>query len=97
MQAIITKFLCATNFRGSRIKATCARGSITISYPDAQSGEACHIAAADALVAKFVKEDAARYGSNNDKNPWLQPRVVGQLPNNDYAHVYVPHDFKLNK
>ena len=27
-----------------------------------------HIAAADALVAKFVKEDAKRYGTN--KNPW---------------------------
>lgn len=32
-QAIQTKYLPATSFKGSRIKAWCERGSITIDYP----------------------------------------------------------------
>lgn len=53
MQAIVTKRLPTTNFRGSRIKASCASGSVTIPYPHELSGQAVHRAAADALVAKF--------------------------------------------
>lgn len=87
MQAILSKFIPATNFKGSRIKVECERGSITISYPDELSGDACHVSVVDALVAKFVKEDAARYGTN--KNPWLKPRACGQLPSGDYAHVFI--------
>lgn len=85
MQAIITKYLPATNTRGSRIKASCERGSTTIDYPHELSGDAVHIAAADALVAKFVKEDKAKYGI--ERNPWESPRVCGGLPNG-YVHVY---------
>ena len=88
MQAILTKFLSATNFRGARIKGTCERGSITIIYPhEAQMGDDAHVLAADALIAKFVKEDEKRYGTN--KNPWSFPRVCGQLPSGDYAHVFI--------
>lgn len=87
MQAILTKYLCATNTRGSRIKASCERGSITISYPDELSGDAVHIAAKDALVAKFVKEDAKRYGS--ERNPWSRPTVCGWLSSGEAVHVYV--------
>lgn len=29
-QAIVTKFLGPTNYRGSRVKATCQAGSVTI-------------------------------------------------------------------
>lgn len=85
MQAIITKYLPATNFRGARIKASCERGSLTISQPIELSWEACHKEACNQLVAKFVKEDAARYGS--ERNPWSKPRVCGQLPSGDYVHV----------
>ena len=53
MQAIHTKYLPATNTRGSRIKATSAAGSVTIPYPHELSGQAVHRAAADALVAKM--------------------------------------------
>ena len=49
MQAIETKYIPASNYRGSRIKATCERGSITVSYDDALNGEEAHIAAAQAL------------------------------------------------
>lgn len=87
MQAIQTKYIPATNFKGSRIKATCDRGNITISYPDELSGDACHIAAADALVAKFTKEDGSKYGT--DKNPWSRARVCGGLKDGTCAHVYI--------
>lgn len=51
MQAIQTKYLPATDFNPSRIKATCSAGSITIEYPHELSGQAVHRAAAEALVA----------------------------------------------
>ena len=86
MQAIVTKYLPATNTRGSRIKAYCERGAVTISYPYELTIEAAHIAAADALIARFVKEDAARYGTV--ANPWSRARVCGQMPNHDFAHIF---------
>lgn len=85
MQAIITKYLPATNFRGARIKASCERGSLTISYPYELSGNACHIAAVDALVSKFIKEDTSRYGTK--RNPWSKPRACGQLASGEFVHV----------
>ena len=54
MQAIITKYLPTTNSRGSRIKATCSSGSVTIPYPYELSGQAVHRAAAEALAAKLA-------------------------------------------
>ena len=87
MQAILTKYIPATNTRASRVKATCERGSITIDYPHELSGEEVHIAAANALVAKFIKEDKAKYGTN--KNPWARKRVCGGLPVLGYAHVFI--------
>lgn len=89
MQAIETKYLPATNRRGSRVKAWCDRGSITIDYPHELSGDRVHVAAADALVAKFVKEDAETYGTKPEGNPWLLPRVCGGLPGGTYAHVFI--------
>jgi hypothetical protein len=86
MQAIITKYLPATNFKCSRIKASCERGSIIIDYPHDRSGDDCHILAADMLVAKFVKEDVKGYGTT--KNPWNLPRVCGGF-NGDMAHVFI--------
>ena len=59
MQAIITKYLPATDRRGSRIKATCASGSVTIPYPYELSGQAVHRAAAEALVAKQFPDTEA--------------------------------------
>lgn len=87
MQAIQSKYIPATNTKGSRIKATCERGSITVSYPDDLSGDACHVFAVDKLIEKFVAEDAKRYGS--EINPWTKPRACGQLPDNSYAHVFI--------
>lgn len=62
MQAIITKYLPATDYKGSRIKATCEAGSITIGYPhEVSSGQACHRVAAEKLAAK-LGWIGARYG-----------------------------------
>jgi hypothetical protein len=77
MQAIITKYLPATNCRGSRIKATCEAGSVTIGYPHELSGMAVHAAAAKALVEK-LGWGFAHYGD----------LMGGQLPSNDYVFVF---------
>lgn len=77
MQAIQTRHFGPTNSRGARIKATAAAGSVTISYPYELSGQACHRAAADALVKKMGWDDP-HYGG----------LLGGQLPNGDYAFVF---------
>ena len=76
MQAIVTKYLPATNTRGSRIKATCDAGSVSISYPHELSGSDCHRAAAQALLDKL---DWNKYGA----------LIGGGLPNNaGYVFVF---------
>lgn len=77
MQAIITKYLPVTNTRGSRIKATCVAGSVTIGYPHELSGMACHAAAAKVLVDKMGWNDA-HYGG----------LLGGQLPSGEYVFVF---------
>ena len=52
-QAIVTKYLGPTNFRGSRIKATAAAGSITVHYPHALNPDKAHAFAASQLAEKF--------------------------------------------
>lgn len=77
MQAISTKYLPVTNTRDSRIKATCAAGSVTISYPHEFSGMACHAAAAKALVEK-LGWGFAHYGD----------LMGGQLASGEYVFVF---------
>ena len=85
-QAILTKYLPPTFTRPSRMKATCGRGSLTLSC-EAIPGPDKHVTIANALIAKFVKEDEGRYAKG--KNPWAAPRICGCLPNGNYAHVFV--------
>ena len=57
MIAIHTKFISATNIKGSRIKAyTCNGHSATVSVDHALDGEVRHFAAVKALVAKYALE-----------------------------------------
>jgi hypothetical protein len=77
MQAIITKYLGATDTKGSRIKATCDAGSISIPYPHELSGEEVHVKAAMALVRKLGWDKDA-YGD------W----ACGGLPN-QAGYVFV--------
>jgi hypothetical protein len=89
MQAIITTYLPATNFKGTRISARCERGSITIGYEYDSDLQGAHVAAAAALCAKFIAADAVRYGTHATLNPWGKPRACGQLPNRSFAHVFI--------
>ena len=77
MQAIKTKYLPATNNRGSRIKATCDAGSVTIPYPHELSGQASHRAAAEALLVKLGWNDS-NYGG----------LLGGGLPGGGYCFVF---------
>ena len=81
MQAIITRYLGPTNYRGSRIKARCDAGTITVPYDyAAHSGEGVHRIAAEAL---------------RDKLGWTGRLVGGAFPDADrdgYAFVFVPEE-----
>ena len=50
MQAIQTKYLSPTNKKGARIKAWCAAGNKTISYPYGLTSDMAHYDAAMQLV-----------------------------------------------
>jgi hypothetical protein len=89
MQAIHSKYLPATNTRGSRIKATCERGSITIPYPYELSGDECHREAVRKLVAKFIAEDQDDgICKDPSQNIWARQFVTGCLPDGSFAHVF---------
>lgn len=75
MQAIITKYFGPTNSRGSRIKAQCAAGSVTIPYPYALWGQERHRAAAVALCQKLQWTDHGAL-------------LGGQLHTGDYVFVF---------
>lgn len=51
MQAIRTVYLCPTNSRGSRIKASCAAGSVIVPYEYGDSDP--HEVAAQVLLEKM--------------------------------------------
>ena len=71
-QAIVTKYLGPTDTRGSRIKATCEAGTLTIGIDYAKSIEANHAEAARLLAVKLG---------------WENARVGGALPGSGYAFV----------
>ncbi len=73
MQAIVIKFLCPTNYRGSRYKAIAQAGSVTLSTDFALNGEGNAAAAALALCAKFG---------------WPGDLIISSLPNGDYVAVF---------
>lgn len=56
MQAIQTKFIGPTNTKGSRVKASCWLGSVTVSWDHALNSEANHIEAIQAMVRKMNDE-----------------------------------------
>lgn len=59
LQAIVTKYIGPSNVRGSRIKASAAVGSLTVSYSHALNAENNHRAAATALANKYEWLDNA--------------------------------------
>ena len=52
-QAITTKYLGPTYTRGSRVKATCQAGSVTVPWDHAKNSDENHTAAAVALCKRF--------------------------------------------
>ena len=58
-QAIVTRYLCPTNTKPSRIKATCDRASLTITFPQGDSLVDAHAVAVRALLSKFAAEDGS--------------------------------------
>ena len=54
MLSITTKFMSATNFKGSRIKATSTGGkTVTVSYDHSLPNDGAHDCAAEALACKL--------------------------------------------
>ncbi len=52
-QAITTKYIGPSNYRGSRVKAIAEAGSVTLHWDDALNSTDNHNAAAKALADKF--------------------------------------------
>ena len=70
MIAIQTKYIPASNTRGSRIKAWASNGfSVTIPYPHQFSFEACYFQAVKALIEKHNLDwniENMRYGGTDN-------------------------------
>ena len=77
-EAIITKYHDATHTKGSRVTATACGGvKVSIPYPHDLNGEAVHMAAAAALMAK-----AGRKGK----------LVAGLMPTGGYVFILTRTD-----
>jgi hypothetical protein len=95
MQAIETKYLSHTNTQPSRIKAICARGSLTLSIHSdkmidsvAGNDELNHVTVANELINKIIAEDEKMHGKGTSS--WSKNRefVTGSLKNGNYVHVF---------
>lgn len=71
-KAIITKYLGPTDFKGSRIKASCFGGNVTVGYSSELSTEQNHALAAEMLLKKMG---------------WAYETVAGVLPSGEYCFV----------
>jgi hypothetical protein len=89
MQSIETKYLPCTNTRGSRIKAECVAGNITIPYPHAENIDGAHILAAKELCRKLAERNVKEYGGKLEDEPWLRPFVTGTIKNGNFVHVFI--------
>jgi hypothetical protein len=89
MQAITTKYFGPGNVRGSRIKASCERGSLTVGWNHALNSTENHIAAAKALLAKFAGEDTKAYpGTTAESHHW-GAFVSGEIECGKTVHVLI--------
>jgi hypothetical protein len=85
---IVTKYIPATNFKGSRISATCELGRIIIPYDsqDSESEKQTHIRARNALLEKIKKVNGVQVDVLRD---W----AYGFIPK-DHAivHIHLAHN-----
>ena len=77
MQAIQTKYICPTNFRGSRVSARCQAGRITVEWDNRYDVDLNHRNAAEKLQRK-LGWDKDGYGR----------MVSGCLPDGSYVFVF---------
>lgn len=97
-QAIVTRYFGPTNTRPSRIRATCDRASITISFPQGESLVDAHAVAVRALLAKFHKEDAPDGDFRFRSWPAFDRWVCGGMPqvsSDAYVWVQLPEGCAL--
>ena len=83
MQSIQTKFVGPTNSHGTRVRAKCDAGSITVVWDDALGEKQNHALAAMALVRQLGWTYEAGYHGN-----WL----AGSINVMDYVFVYSQSD-----
>ena len=76
-QAIETKFIRATNFKGERIKASAFGGSVTVGYDYELDTADNHKAAADALIAKMGWTGTFAQGGNAKGDGYVFVNVEG--------------------
>lgn len=88
MQAIHTRFLPPTNFRGERIVAQCQAMRLVVSYPYELNQDDAHRNAAKQLCQAMHKKCAELYGEKPENSPWLRPFVTGQIADGSYVHVF---------
>ncbi len=89
MQAIITKYVPATNYKPSRMQAKCERGSLTVSYEHGLNIDENHRTVCDALCAKFTAEDQKKYGTTNERS-WSRPKAGGTIPDGRHVFCFIP-------
>ena len=77
MHAIKTRYFGPTNYKGSRIKASAAAGTLTVSFDYALDDAGNHTAAAAALAVKLG---------------WPNTLAHGVMPSGDYCHVLLDGD-----
>lgn len=66
LQAITTKYLAPTNFKGARVKAECAAGAIVVNWDHDLNPEQMHERAAMALVKKVGWQNIIEGGHMKD-------------------------------
>ena len=81
MQAIVTKYIGPSATKPSRIKATCAAGSLTVSFHsvDARDDEDRYC-----QVAQMLAEKLGWIGDH------YGDLASGGLPDGSYCHVFIP-------
>lgn len=89
MQAIKTKYHGPGNVRGSRVKASCERGSLLVEWEHGLNPDQNHRRAAKLLLDKFAAEDVKAYpGTTLESHHWGE-FITGEIENGICVHVLV--------
>ena len=89
-QAISTKYIGPTNFRGSRVRASAPTGSLTIEWNHALNSEQNHAAAARAFAQKYSWH-GRWFGGGLNKHGYVFVLTVGDpaTPRTDDGAAFV--------